>query len=97
MITKRALKKVYTDLQDKYINVLLNNDSLRLTNERLQEQLTNMTIERDNWRAKHELAMHTPEYKLQAEEAFGRGLAHARKQMATWLSEAVEELRANND
>lgn len=94
--TRRSLKKVYQDLQDRYYRLLIEHESLKLANQELQRQLTNLTIERDNWRAKHELVLHTPEYKLEAEEAFGRGLAHARKQMAVWLSEAAKEMSKND-
>lgn len=41
--------------------------------EEKENDLAIIKAERNEWRKKYELAMHTPEYKLDAEAAFKRG------------------------
>ena len=46
----------------------------------------------DEWRAKYEQLMLTPEIKADTEAAFNRGVAHARKSMASYLIEALQNI-----
>jgi chromosome segregation ATPase len=50
-----------------------------------EQEITRLTEERDKWRAQFERAVHTPEYKLDAEAAFARGVSSARQKMGAWL------------
>lgn len=51
-------------------------ETLKSLLEDKEDQLTITKNERNEWRKKYELAMHTPEHKLNAEDAFRRGQAY---------------------
>lgn len=62
----------------------------QLANSRLETSA--MTNQRNEWRAKYELILLTPEYKLDAEAAFQRGVTHARIQFRNWLIESSRQV-----
>ena len=44
-----------------------------------------MTEDRNEWRKKYELLLHTPEYKADVEAAQKRGEAYAKSKFSAWL------------
>lgn len=48
--------------------------------------------ESEKWREMYETAMHTPEYKLDAEAAFTRGSNHEKQKFSAWLSQMSREV-----
>lgn len=51
-------------------------ETLKSLLENKEYEVSMLKAERNDWRKKYELAMHTPEHKLDAESAFQRGQAY---------------------
>lgn len=62
--------------------------------DELTYSLENRTKERDEWRAKYELLLHTPEYKADTEAAFKRGSQHTTNKFRAWFLKTAEELES---
>lgn len=66
-----------------------------LLNARIQsteQALRTRTDERDQWRAKYELLLHTPEYKADTEAASKRGEQLAVQKFRAWFLKTAQEL-----
>lgn len=81
----------------KLAKLLIKVDTLEQAYEDLMQQYAELKVERNEWRKKYELALHTPEYKLNAEAAYGRGYAQAIKNMKNNLMVFVDQLPKEED
>jgi hypothetical protein len=49
------------------------------------DRMSGIKNERDEWRNRYELLLHTPEYKADTEAAFARGEKHATDKFRAWF------------
>ena len=68
------------------------NEALRDLLEEKEAQVAELKSDRNEWRKKFELSVHTPEYKLDAEAAFNRGYQHAIRMLKTNLMFFIDQL-----
>ena len=85
MPTKRQLIKELGRLEGKLETAESNISSM----ETILHQLTE---ERNTWRSKYELLLHTPEYKADTEAAFKRGESHSIRKFQNWLQSVTVTL-----
>lgn len=91
-----------TELLEHFALLETENDQLRAENRRVmarnadlenwhQQNMTKIR-ESEEWRKRFELAVHTEDYKQDAEKAFTRGEIHARTKMKNYLQDFVNSI-----
>ena len=59
--------------------------------------VNNVKKDRDEWRKKYELLLHTPEYKADTEAAFNRGVDATRMKFKAWLLQGAQDIKVENE
>jgi len=78
----------FKDVEEINRSLVAENQRLRNRNEELEVFHANnlkKIAESEEWRKRFELAVHTPEYKQNAEDAFKRGEIHGRTKLIKYL------------
>jgi hypothetical protein len=83
------------ELKKELENVCKALDAISKENQELLSWHANNQVkinESETWRRKYEELLHTPEYKLNAEQAFNRGVYNARQKMGAWLMTTGQQM-----
>ena len=85
---KKELKLMVESLQEELTEVQNRNADLEVWHVNNKKKIE----ESETWRAMFEQSKLTPEYKLDAEKAFNRGVTHTQEKVKTYLFTVVNSL-----
>lgn len=92
MSNKKDLKNTIKELSAQNNNLSAKLSLHITTVQAFSKQTEQLIEERNEWRAKYELLMHTPEFKADTEAAFKRGEQSSQAKFYAWLRQVATDL-----